>query len=357
MSDFFHQINYSASNEDSRSEIKWLDITSEDTILCITGSGGRTLDLLVTQPKKILSIDFNPTQNFLLELKIAGYRYLSYRDFLILMGINKKSQSRTIFHQLAHHLSDEARTFFLTHPHLFERGVIYSGTWEQINKNFSKLLFWKKKAIQHLFTCENITMQHQIWQDIFWGRWFLWALRLISSRWIWQYIIREPGSKLIPKNMDIGKYMHERFTHLEQQWPLRDNDFANLIFLWRYNHTLPLHLREEYFDTIKSGLDIIEIHTCSIVDILQNPRMMSQVTRLSLSDVGSYMSDEDYQQLWDNIAMHCSPGTRFVERQYLIKRPKVPSPHIHYDDEWAYILNQEDTSFIYSFRVGLIKKT
>lgn len=93
-----------------------------------------------------------------------------------------------------------------------------------------------------------------------------------------------------------------------------------------------------------------------MVSILQNPCAMSQVTGLSLSDVGSYMSDEDYQHLWSNIVARCSSGTKFVERQYLIKRPPVSSQHIHYDNELASSLNQEDTSFIYSFRVGMLKK-
>lgn len=82
MEKFFEKINYSACNEDSRSEIEALNINENDVILCITASGARSLDLLVKNPKKIVSIDFNKTQNFLLSLKIAAYQGLNYDEFL-----------------------------------------------------------------------------------------------------------------------------------------------------------------------------------------------------------------------------------------------------------------------------------
>ena len=62
--DFFNKINYSASNEDSESERIALSLTSEDTVLCITGSGARSLDLLVDSPKEIVSIDFRQSLRY-----------------------------------------------------------------------------------------------------------------------------------------------------------------------------------------------------------------------------------------------------------------------------------------------------
>ena len=45
MGNFHNTLNYSSANEDSRSENKSLLINNNDKILCITGSGARTLDL------------------------------------------------------------------------------------------------------------------------------------------------------------------------------------------------------------------------------------------------------------------------------------------------------------------------
>ena len=56
MNHYLQTINYSSVNEDSQSEIKALKLTERDSVLCITGSGARVLDLLTQNPKKILAL-------------------------------------------------------------------------------------------------------------------------------------------------------------------------------------------------------------------------------------------------------------------------------------------------------------
>ena len=96
MDSFLNTINYSSYNEDGTSELKALNIAPNDNVLCITGSGARTLDLLIATPNSIISIDYNPTQNFLLELKITAIRELSYDEFLAFIGIRPSSKRKTI---------------------------------------------------------------------------------------------------------------------------------------------------------------------------------------------------------------------------------------------------------------------
>jgi len=78
---------YSSINEDGNSERTALSITTEDTILTITGSGARALDLLVDNPKKIISVDSNPLQSYLLELKLGAITALTYEEFLSFLGL------------------------------------------------------------------------------------------------------------------------------------------------------------------------------------------------------------------------------------------------------------------------------
>jgi S-adenosylmethionine-diacylglycerol 3-amino-3-carboxypropyl transferase len=54
---FFNTLNYSSCNEDGLAELKALDISSSDSICCITGSGDRPLHLLLGDPAHILSFD------------------------------------------------------------------------------------------------------------------------------------------------------------------------------------------------------------------------------------------------------------------------------------------------------------
>jgi S-adenosylmethionine-diacylglycerol 3-amino-3-carboxypropyl transferase len=97
---FFNKINYSACNEDSESELQALSLTKSDTLLCITASGARPLDLLIGKPKKIISIDFNRTQNYLLSLKIAAYKTLNYSEFLSFIGVNNNKTREVLYNRV-----------------------------------------------------------------------------------------------------------------------------------------------------------------------------------------------------------------------------------------------------------------
>jgi S-adenosylmethionine:diacylglycerol 3-amino-3-carboxypropyl transferase len=102
---FFEKINYSASNEDGDSESEALQIRNSDVVLCITGSGARTLDLLIDNPSKIYSIDFNPTQNYLLKLKMAAYQALEYEEFCEFIDVFSLSDfcsyaADTVYHDI-----------------------------------------------------------------------------------------------------------------------------------------------------------------------------------------------------------------------------------------------------------------
>ncbi|MFM2382775.1 MAG: hypothetical protein RL515_762, partial [Verrucomicrobiota bacterium] len=78
---FFSDINYSAANEDGASELAALRLDARSRVLCITASGARPLELLLGDPQSVVAVDFNATQNHLLELKMAAYRELEYDEF------------------------------------------------------------------------------------------------------------------------------------------------------------------------------------------------------------------------------------------------------------------------------------
>ena len=139
--DFFNKINYSASNEDSESERIALSLTSEDTVLCITGSGARSLDLLVDSPKEIVSMRFqSSSKNFLLELKIAAFKSLTYDELMEFLGVRSSENRVVMFDQLKTQLSADALNFWQKHNHLIKAGVLYCGTWERLLKKMLKVL-------------------------------------------------------------------------------------------------------------------------------------------------------------------------------------------------------------------------
>ena len=55
------------------------------TILSIASAGDNSFACLLLNPEKVVSIDTNITQIYLVELKKTAIKYLSYKEFLILL--------------------------------------------------------------------------------------------------------------------------------------------------------------------------------------------------------------------------------------------------------------------------------
>src|SRR4051794_10856679 len=68
--------------EDARSELDALSIGASDRVLSVTGSGCRSLCLLIAGPKSLVSVDPDPLRNYLLELKAAAIAELHREAFL-----------------------------------------------------------------------------------------------------------------------------------------------------------------------------------------------------------------------------------------------------------------------------------
>ncbi len=74
MANFFERLSYSFGNEDWLTEQRALQISPNDSVICITASGDRPLNLLTSDCKEILAIDANPIQNHLLQPQKRCYR-------------------------------------------------------------------------------------------------------------------------------------------------------------------------------------------------------------------------------------------------------------------------------------------
>lgn len=355
---FFKEIIYSSSNEDSESERRALKIIPSDIVLCITGSGARSLDLLVDSPKKIISIDFNETQNHLLELKIAAYRELNYDELISFLGVNPSTERLHVFRKLKSHLSQKALDFWLENLHFVEEGVLYCGKWEKILHSMLRISAFRGKTIKKLMHATSMDEQREIWTK----KWdnLIWRsfLKIISNRFLWIYIVREPGAKLISKEFNVYIYMKHRLDHLANNFQIRENHYANLLFNGYYRNScnLPHHLRRENFEIVKTNIGKIEVVTIGLSEFLQNKK--DEISAFSLSDFSSYASEDIYDSIWEKIIYAASDNAKFCERFFLVKKnPEKTFNAISRNHSLEEKLLHEDQTAIYSFCAGTINKT
>lgn len=354
---FFDKINYSASNEDSESERKALRLNASDTVLCITGSGARCLDLLVDSPGKVISIDFNSTQNLLLELKIAAYKALNYNDFCEFIGIKHSSERKNIFQKIVPHLSVNANNYWTQHFSLIEEGVLYCGTWEKLLKSMLKMAYLRKGLIKALMQAPDLQTQQQIWNKQWSNVTWKLFLKVICNRFLWVHIIKEPGAQIIAKDFDVYAYIKQRLDFMANHFHFKTNHYANLIFNSGYaaECILPHHLRAENYELIKQNLHKIEIVTGSLNAYLQT--CPDSISAFSLSDFSSYAPENVYNEIWENVINAATTNAKFCERQFLVKRnPELNFKSIIRNKSLENELFTSDEAAIYTFCVGQINK-
>lgn len=354
---FFDQINYSASNEDGNSEREVLQIGNSDVVLCITGSGARTLDLLIDGPAKIYSIDFNPSQNLLLQLKMAAYQALDYGDFCAFLGVTSCNGRLELFQKLKPFLDQRALDFWEKNLSKIQAGVLYIGTWERLLGRMKDMAFFRRRTIDRLMSAKTLEEQKLVWEKDWDNPTWRIFMKLLCNRFLWVRIIQEPGAKLIPFDFSMHGYLLAKLNHLAGYFLLKENHFANLIFLGKYGEecVLPPHLQENHFEVIKRNLDRVVLVNDSLEGFLENHH--SDINAFSLSDFSSYAPENVYKDIWEKAIHAASPGARFCERQFLVKRePEKIFEAIKRNSEKELKLGQIDGTVIYTFCVGHIEK-
>jgi S-adenosylmethionine:diacylglycerol 3-amino-3-carboxypropyl transferase len=121
---------YSADNEDTRSELDALEIAPGDTVVSIAAGGGRALSLLTAGPGELIAIDRRTDQLFTMELKSAAMDGLSYDSFLEFLGIAEGSERLHQYESVRSGLSRDARRYWDNRLRLIDRGAFYAGRTE-----------------------------------------------------------------------------------------------------------------------------------------------------------------------------------------------------------------------------------
>src|SRR4051812_43229143 len=92
--------------EDPQSDKTALQIKSGDTLFAITSGGCNVLEFLLSDPAIIYSVDINPAQSFLLELKIAAIQALDFEAFLSFAGLEMHSNRRGLYERVKRFLTN-----------------------------------------------------------------------------------------------------------------------------------------------------------------------------------------------------------------------------------------------------------
>ena len=150
---FKNEYIYAFTWEDPRTDHRLLKIRNDDVILCVTSAGDNILDYLCNaSPRRIHAVDLNPSQNHLLELKIAAFQSLPYQQVWQMFGEGKFPEFREILiTKLSPHMSSQACQFWLRHVDTFSS----RGLYETGGSRYRQAQLGCVQANRHIQTCNQ----------------------------------------------------------------------------------------------------------------------------------------------------------------------------------------------------------
>lgn len=119
---------YTQSWEDPAADAPHLGITASDVCLTLTSGGCNSLELCLAGAAAVYSVDCNPAQSALLELKATACAHLPHDDVWALFGEGRHPNVRALYERhLAPHLSQGALRFWGTRLRYFDDGLYFHG--------------------------------------------------------------------------------------------------------------------------------------------------------------------------------------------------------------------------------------
>jgi S-adenosylmethionine-diacylglycerol 3-amino-3-carboxypropyl transferase len=359
----FERLLFAQCWEDPAMDFAALAVRPGDVVLSVTSGGCNTLSLATLEPARIIAVDLNATQNFLLELKIAGARRLAHGEYLELLGARPSAERWDLYHAARGDLSPRAQAYWDAQRRALEGGVLRAGRYERYLEAFRRLLqvIEGPRTVERLFEATSLEEQRRYyddrWDSLRWRAFF----RLFFSRAVLGAAGLDPRFFTFVHGVrSFGEHFRALTRHALTELPIRDNYFVAQICLGRYLDELavPPYLRADRFDALRRALDRIEITTGEVGTLLRSLPDDS-VHAFNYSNVFEWVPPDAFEAMLRETWRAGRPGARLCYRNLLVRRrqPHTLDALFRPHDDLAARLLQQDRSFVYSnFEVASVTK-
>jgi S-adenosylmethionine-diacylglycerol 3-amino-3-carboxypropyl transferase len=358
---FSGRISYSSCNEDSRSELQALHIAPGKRVFCITAGGGRVLNLLHDRPQEIVAVDVNPTQNHLLELKIAAMRALDYEPYLGFLGVRPARDRLKVYKSFRSDLSKAAGAFFDAHPQIVRRGALFQGSLERFLVHVARVSHVVRPIwLNRLFKFDDIEKQRHFldgWNTRAWR----FVGEMLCRRSFLELFSKDPGFwRFVPPEVPLHRRIFDLMHQYLRNHLARDSHLLQLVFFARYIYepAMPIYLLPGSYERIREALKTTKITivtapaAAALADIPDGT-----FDAYSIADVSSYLSEADFGTFMDEIMRTARADARLCSRGIFVHRP-LPPEHVHRvhrDHNLERKLAFDDLAMVHEFVVGKLQ--
>lgn len=339
--------------EDPESDQAALKIKTGDSVMAITSGGCNVLGFLLFDPGVVYSLDINPAQSYLLELKIAAIKCLGFDEFISFAGLKECENRSDLYARIKPLLSKEALGFWNGRQKILSKGFIMQGKYERFIRlagKFIKVLQGRKR-VRGLFK-EKTKEEQEVYFDKVWDTkrfHYLFKLlfnkRMLAKRGlVADYFHFDDGSR------SFAESFYNRSRKAFRNIPIKGNYFLSLYLLGKYNNEneVPAYLKRENYDIIRSRVDKIKIITADAQGWIDSMPGES-IDCFALSNICELMSDKDTNRLFTGVARAARNNARVIFRNLMIPRevPDALNGQIVKDETLSRYIYDNDRSFVY----------
>lgn len=305
-------IRYSNCWEDTDILLEGLDIRKGDTGLSVASGGDNTLSMLTREPKTIYAFDLNPRQLYCLELKMACFRMLSYRQTLAFLGVTPCADRLAVYKKLCPHLSAEAQDYFDCNMDIILRGIIHAGRFENFFRIFRKHiipLFSTIERYREFAKLDDVGQQIAYFNHYIYNN----RMKLMFKLYFGSKVMGSLGRdrsfyKYVEDEKSSADDIRERFRFGISNTVNRTNPYVNYIVYGNYGREcLPHYLRRENFDIIKRNIDRIVLVNSDLISIKD-----VKFDFFNLSDIFEYMSGQEFEENTEHLRSISADGARIA---------------------------------------------
>jgi len=350
----FKDILYAQCWEDPQIDREAFKITPDDVVFSITSGGCNALAFLIDNPQKIVALDLNPQQHFLLDLKISAFKALSYDELLEFMGVRESRDRFQLYERIRDFLSAESTRFWDGQQKKIQRGIIHCGRYEAYMRLLKRIVITpliRRKTLMKFFETENPTERtvlfHKKWENFRW--WFL--TRIMLSRRLNTLFFDKAFFAFLDVKFSFGSHFAEKVKQAITQLPMKENNFLSYILLGKFydENNLPQYLKRENYGIIRSRVDRIEIVTDSCENYFSSLHD-SSISKFNFTNIFEWMSDDAYENLLKETVRVAKDRAILTYRNLLVFREhhSTLNKNIRSLKKIAKSLHEKDLSFIYN---------
>jgi S-adenosylmethionine:diacylglycerol 3-amino-3-carboxypropyl transferase len=312
--------NYGISQEDVLSEFSALNITENDSLLCIASAGEIPLNMAALQNLNILAIDNSINQLRLCKIKmVAATSMESVRaaSFLGYMEMPGAERQRIFSHEIGPGLPAEDRLFWEQNSGTIRSGVVNAARFEQYIRKVSAIgrMIIGSRNLYRLFECETVQEQKELFDQRITGPLLRGIFNIAFHPRIYKNRGIDPLGLTHSGARNIAGFFFQRFRNFCCSTIARKNYYLQYTFFNRvlFPEALPEFLQPNLHNAFVENSKRIEFRL-SDFDAALIQAQRGQFNKIHLSNIGDWMSKESMAGLFSLVRDKTSPGARTVMR-------------------------------------------